>query len=126
MDCVYTEFVDYFKEEMEKTGIELNIDSVYTLGSVHVVSHNSHSYVDNIFGSRIINVINPIDPIPRMFSGNKKEPKAPLKPSKRMGVTRVCMNKYGKSLMDNVCIPCHYIIPNIIHINTNIICSSQK
>ena len=113
MDCniwKYTEFVDYFKEEMEKTGIELNIDSVYTLGSVHVVSHNCHSYVDNIFGSKIINVINPIDPIPRMFSGNKNEPTAPLKPSKRLGFTRVCMNKYGKSLMDNVCIPCYYII----------------
>mmetsp|Transcript_16130 Transcript_16130/g.14479 ORF Transcript_16130/g.14479 Transcript_16130/m.14479 type:complete len:376 (+) Transcript_16130:89-1216(+) len=98
---VECEFVEYFKEEMELTGIELNIDCVYTVGSVHVVSHNNYGYVDNIFGSSIINIINPIDPIPMMFAGNKYEPKTPLKPSKKLSFSRVCLNKYGNAMMKN-------------------------
>lgn len=90
---------------MEKIGIEMNVDCVYTLGSVHVVSHNCHGWVDNIFGSKIINVINPIDPIPRMFSGNKNEPKKPIKPSRKkmsFSLTKIAINKYGKAMLDNV------------------------
>ena len=87
---------------MITTNVELDkISEVFTLGSVSVVSHNSSIYVDNIFGTSITNIIDINDPIPRMYGGNKREPQKPLKASKKIGFSRVAINKYGKALMEN-------------------------
>ena len=96
-----TEFVNYFNEQLKITPVPFNIDKVYTLGSVHVISHKSMIYVDNKFGDSIVNVIDPIDPIPVMMAGNKNEPKNPLHASKKLGISRFAINAYGKALFDN-------------------------
>eukprot|EP00485_Elphidium_margaritaceum_P004836 CAMPEP_0202687044 /NCGR_PEP_ID=MMETSP1385-20130828/2753_1 /ASSEMBLY_ACC=CAM_ASM_000861 /TAXON_ID=933848 /ORGANISM="Elphidium margaritaceum" /LENGTH=357 /DNA_ID=CAMNT_0049341757 /DNA_START=48 /DNA_END=1121 /DNA_ORIENTATION=+ len=98
VDC---DFVNYFKEQTERAGIVFDIEKVYTLGAVSVVSHKSMVYTDHLFGARILNLININDPIPRMYGGNQCEPKTPLKKSNKRGIATVCINQYGKSILDN-------------------------
>ena len=102
MDC---EFVNYFKEKSVGTKVSLNIDRVYTLGSVHCISHDSMCCVDELFGDAVVNVIDPNDPIPRMLAGNRAIPTRPIKTNKRLikrfGLTRVCINEYAQCLLDN-------------------------
>ena len=81
--------------------IEFSLDSVYTLGGVSVVAHRSMEYVDHIFGGSIVNVVHVQDPIPMMYGGNRVEPKQPLVATKKVGLSRVCINKFGQAIMDN-------------------------
>jgi len=95
-------FTDYFRTKMSDLDSAVAFDphSVYTLGAVSVVAHRSAEWVDRVFGGSILNVIHPIDPIPRMYGGNKNEPDCPLKVTQKLGFSRMCINKYGQALMD--------------------------
>merc|ERR1719474_434811 len=94
-------FVDYFRDKMSDfdSAVEFTVHSVYTLGSICVVSHRSAEWVDHIFGRSIVNLIHRGNPIPRMFSGNKMSPKQPLKVTRKVGFGRMLINQYGQAMM---------------------------
>lgn len=82
------------------TRIDFNVDSVYTLGTVSVIAHQSMDYVQRTFGGSILNLIHPLDPIPMMFGGHQEAPKAAIKVTKKIGITRMALHKYAQALID--------------------------